>query len=287
MAASENHRSSAVSRDGTRIAFVASGSGPPLLLVHGGAGDHTRWGVLRPYLEPHHTVYAMDRRGRGGSGDGPDYALEREYEDVAAVVEAIAGRSSNGVAVYGHSYGGLCAFGAAPLTSHLSRLVLYEGWPAVDPEALSADAALLNRLEELLGQGQRERVLEIVLREVVGMSEQEVAAYRAQPSWQARVAAAELFPREERAFLATPFRRDAAQRVRVPTLLLSGEKTQELWQADTVAGFLPDVRVTVLEGQSHTADIVAPERVAEQLLRFLGERAGSDSEVAEAGAANR
>jgi pimeloyl-ACP methyl ester carboxylesterase len=72
-----------VSADGTEIGYWTSGEGPPLVLVHGSMGDHTRWDSLRPHLEPHFTVHAMDRRGRGASGDGPDYRIEREYEDVS------------------------------------------------------------------------------------------------------------------------------------------------------------------------------------------------------------
>ena len=280
MDAAGGHRSHAVSHDGTRIAYFTSGSGPALLLVHGGAGDHTRWDRLRPHLERHHTVHAMDRRGRGDSGDGPEYALEREYEDVAAVVDAIAQQTGSDVAVYGHSYGGLCALGAASLTPHLRSLVLYEGWPVVEPETLSANAELLEHLDVLLVQGERERVLETVLREVVGMSDEEVATYRSQPSWPARVAASDLFPREERAFLAAAFTHEAAQRIRVPTLLLVGDQTRELWQPDTVAASLPDARVVVLEGQAHTADIMAPALVAEQLLAFLGERSGASADAA-------
>ena len=85
-----------MTRNGKPIAKrVASrdGDGPPLLLVHGGLGDHTRWGPLLPYLDPHFTVHAMDRRGRGVSGDGPDYSPLREFEDVAAVIDAIAADS--------------------------------------------------------------------------------------------------------------------------------------------------------------------------------------------------
>ena len=160
-----------VSRDGTEIAMFVRGEGPPLLLVHGGLGDHTRWDALRPHLEPHATVYAMVRRGRGASGDGPDYALEREFEDVAAVVDAVAHRSGAPVTVYGHSYGGLCAFGAARLTSGIDRLVLYEGWPPVDPAAWTAPPGFLERLEELLAAGDREAMLETFLREYVKMSE--------------------------------------------------------------------------------------------------------------------
>ena len=66
------------SRDGTQIVWWTSGTGPPLVLVHGTPADHTRWRPLLPYLEPHVTVHAMDRRGRGGSGDAPAYDLARE-----------------------------------------------------------------------------------------------------------------------------------------------------------------------------------------------------------------
>src|SRR5262245_47536702 len=95
-----------ISRDGTRIAFWRSGTGPPLVLVHGGTADHTTtWRYVREDLEQHFTLHAMDRRGRGGSGDSPSYDLQREAEDIAAIVDSI-GEPSN---LLGHSYGGLCA----------------------------------------------------------------------------------------------------------------------------------------------------------------------------------
>jgi pimeloyl-ACP methyl ester carboxylesterase len=92
-----------LSRDGTQIAYWTSGEGPPLVVVHGTPADHTRWRPLLPYLEPQVTVHAMDRRGRGASGDAPDYDLAREYEDVTAVVDAVAAASGAGVDLYGHS----------------------------------------------------------------------------------------------------------------------------------------------------------------------------------------
>ena len=123
-----------VSRDGTQIGCWTSGEGPPLVLVHGAMADHTRWRPLLPYLEPHATVHAIDRRGRGASGDGPDYQVAREFEDIAAVVDAVAEASGSAVDLYGHSYGGFCAFGGAALTANISRLVLYEGWPSPNPD---------------------------------------------------------------------------------------------------------------------------------------------------------
>jgi len=102
-----------LSVDGTEIGYVLSGEGPPVLLVHGALSDRTRFEALRPHLEPHATVYAMDRRGRGLSGDGPDYDIERENEDVAAVVEAAPRAAGAPVAVYGHSGGASFALGAS------------------------------------------------------------------------------------------------------------------------------------------------------------------------------
>lgn len=97
------------------------------MLVYGTTADHTRWRPLLPYLEPHATVYAMDRRGRGANGGGPDCDVAREYEDVAAVIDAAAEACGSAVDVLGHSFGGVCAFGAAALTSNLRTLVVYEG----------------------------------------------------------------------------------------------------------------------------------------------------------------
>jgi pimeloyl-ACP methyl ester carboxylesterase len=105
VALSESFVTRVVSRDGTEIAYWTSGDGPPLVLVHGAPADHTRWRPLLPYLESHATVHAMDRRGRGASGDAPDYHLAREFEDVAAVVDAVAEASRSAVDVYGHSFG--------------------------------------------------------------------------------------------------------------------------------------------------------------------------------------
>ena len=96
------------SADGTSIAYERGGRGPPLVLVHGTTADHTRWDPLRPDFEEHFTVYAIDRRGRGGSGDAAHYELEREFEDVATVVESI----DEPVNLLGHSHGALCSLEA-------------------------------------------------------------------------------------------------------------------------------------------------------------------------------
>jgi pimeloyl-ACP methyl ester carboxylesterase len=260
-----------VSGDGTPIAYWTSGEGPPLVLVHGAPADHNRWRPLLPYLEPHATVHAIDRRGRGASGDAPDYELAREFEDVAAVVDAVAQATGTKVDVYGHSFGGLCVFGAATLTANIGRLVLYEGWPPVNPDAGALPPGLGERLDGLLAAGNREAVVETVFREVVRMPEAELSALRAQPSWPARVAAAQLFPREIRAIAEASFDPEQAAKIIVPALLLTGADSADPFVADieTVAAALPDARIVVLEGQQHVADVLAPEVFAGHVVGFL------------------
>jgi pimeloyl-ACP methyl ester carboxylesterase len=263
-----------VSRDGTKIAYWTSGDGPPLLIVHGTSGSHERFAPLLPYLEPHATAHVMDRRGRGGSGDAPEYELAREFEDVATIVDAIADVSDSKVDVYGHSYGGECAFGAALLTSNIRSLVLYEGWPPVLPEKLKFPSGVEERLDGLVTSGEPEAALELFWREVVKATEEDLRAIRAQPTWAARVATVHTITREVRAFFDDTFDPERAARITVPVLLLAGTDTPDELRDDpeTLAAALPNARIAYLEGQQHIADVLAPELFAERLLEFLRER---------------
>ncbi len=265
--------SKAVSRDGTEIGYFTTGEGPPLVLVHGALGDHTRWRVLRPYLEPHFTVHAMDRRGRGASGDHPDYDPAREFEDVGAVVDAVADAAGSPVAVYGNSIGASFAVGSATLTDNIRRLALFE--PPAGPLAKLKPPGLQERLDALLAAGDREGILEAAYREIAGLSDAQIDELRAQPEWPNRLTAAHTVPRE----LATPFERlfdpEQAAQVAAPALVLVGSDTPEAFQAsaEVVAAALPDARVAVLEGQGHGAEMFAPGVVAEAMLDFLVGRA--------------
>lgn len=263
-----------VSGDGTEIAYYTSGDGPPLLLVHGTSAVHARFDPLLPYLEPHATVHVMERRGRGASGDAREYALERELEDVAALVDAIAEASGSKVDVYGHSYGGECAFGAALLTDDIRSLVLYEGWPPVRPGKLKVPPEVADQLDAHVASGDREAALELFWRKVVKMAEQDLQALRAQPAWPARVATVHTITRELRAFSDDVFDPQQAARITVPVLLLAGTDTPEELRDDpeTVAHALPDARIAMLEGQQHVADVLAPEDFAGKVLAFLRER---------------
>jgi pimeloyl-ACP methyl ester carboxylesterase len=260
------------SRDGTEIAVWTSGEGPPLVLVHGTTADHTRWRPVLPSLERRATIHALDRRGYGASGDAPGYCLAREYEDVAAVVDAVAAESGSAVDLLGHSHGGICAFGAAALTSNIGKLVLYEGWAVTDPEAWALPPDIERRMDALLAEGNREAVLEVFFREVVGMPEEEFAVYRSLPAWPARIAAAHTIAREQRAEIAEAgFDPARAARISVPVLMLVGGDSPDWIKADyqTVAAALPNARVTILEGQQHIAIDLIPEEFAEHVIAFL------------------
>jgi pimeloyl-ACP methyl ester carboxylesterase len=190
------------------------------------------------------------------------------------VVDAVAEASGSAVDVYGHSFGGLCAFGAATLTANVGRLVLYEGWPPVHPEAYELAPGLGERLGALVARGDNDALVETTLREVVLMPEAEITALRAQPSWRARVAAAPTIARELRAIPGLPFDPQQAARITVPTLLLTGSHSRDpsAVEIGTVAAALPDARIEVLEGQQHVADALAPELVANRLVAFLRDR---------------
>ena len=261
------------SSDGTDIAYWTSGEGPPLVLVHGTPADHTRWEPLLPYLEPHVTAIAMDRRGCGASGDHPDYNVAREYEDVAAVVEAVADSLGSAVDVYGHSMGAFVAFHAVALTSSVRKLALYEGWPPTDPAVFKYPAGFGERLDALLAEGDRDGLLEVYFRELLRMSAEDVTHFRAQPSWEGRVAAAHTITRSDRAFFNSRFDPEQAADITVPTLLVTGGDSPDEFRGDIeeVVAALPDGRIAIIDGQAHVGDVLAPEVFAEQLLAFLGD----------------
>jgi pimeloyl-ACP methyl ester carboxylesterase len=254
-----------ISADGTPIAFRRGGQGRPLLLVHGSTADHTRWMPLLPALEEHFTVYAVDRRGRGGSGDGPTYAIEREFEDIVAVVDAIGGP----VDLLGHSYGALCALETAVRSDRVSRLVLYE--PPIPTGIDLYPAGFVERLQALLAAGDRDGLLTTFMQTVVRMPPHEVEQLQRAPQWPARVAAAHTVPREIEAAVAYRFEPARFARLATPALLLVGGDSPPVFTAATAAlhAALPNSRIAVLPGQQHAAISAAPVLFLTEVLRFL------------------
>ncbi len=252
------------SNDGTLIAYERSGTGPALVLVHGTTADHTRWGRILPMLEQTFTVYAVDRRGRGQSGDSAAYALEREYEDIAAVVSSIPGP----VNLLGHSYGALISLEAALRVTNLTRLILYE--PAIPAGMPTYPPGARAKIQALLDAGDREGVLLAFYRDVVGIPEDQIALLRKDPSWAARLEAAHTIPREfaDEDYTFEPSR---FKNLDVPTLLLQGENSPNYLKAATEAvhAALSGSRIVVMPGQQHIAMSTAPELFVRLVTEFL------------------
>jgi pimeloyl-ACP methyl ester carboxylesterase len=259
------HRQHVRSIDGTAIGYISSGTGPPLVMVHGATADHSALSRVVPLLEPHFTVHAVDRRGRGLSGDGPSYDISLEYADVTAVVEDVARTSGKAVALYGHSYGAVCALGASRLTDNLDRLFLYEpGFRGV----LLDPAPVVRQIDDLVSAGDHDAALELAYRAGVGMSAAEVAAMRALPTWSARVATVPTIPREFRTAAELAFDPSEHRALDLPTVLLLGERSTP-GQKDVVARIdaaLSHSRVVTLPGQAHAAQVTAPWLIADALL---------------------
>ncbi len=265
-----------VSRDGTPIAIFSSGDGPPLVLVHGATADHTTWRTAGPQLQRHHRLHAVDRRGRGASGDGPTYSIEHEYEDLAAVADSAAAEAGAAVDIVGHSYGGRCALGASLLTTSIRRVVVYEGAPSppdsADRRRGYRPSGVERRIARLIGAGDRDGALETFMREIVRMSPADLAAYRADPIWPVRAAAVGTTLRELEGEAAPAASLDALGAVHVPVLqLLGGESALPFREAtDELDARLRNGRVVVIEGARHAAHHTHVEAFVAAVESFLG-----------------
>lgn len=260
------------SPDGTPIAVFTSGAAilPPLVLVHGTGADHTTFRVVGPALAGRFEVHAVDRRGRGASGDGADYAMEREFDDVTAVVDAVAAERGLPVDVVGHSFGGRCGLGAALRTRNLRRLVVYEGAPAPAGRRY-ARRGLADRLRALIAAGRPDDAVETFMRTVVGMDDPAIGAYRSNPVWPARVAAAPTIVREIEAEPRAVAGLDALGGVRAPVLQLLGGDSLPVFRTavEALDARLSDGRIVVIPGARHAAHHTHPSAFVDAVVRFL------------------
>jgi pimeloyl-ACP methyl ester carboxylesterase len=257
-----------ISKDGTPIAYQRSGKGAPLVLIHGTGASSERWNPILPALEKNFTVYAVDRRGRGASGDAHTYAIQREFEDAAAVVDSIG----DGVHLLGHSFGAICSLEATLLTLHLHKVILYE--PPLPVEgAPTYPEGIIDQLQAFLDAGDRERVITTFMREVVRMPPHQLELVKASPAFPARLAAAHTLPRElrtEEQYRLAPTRFKA---VGAPTLLLLGSDSPSFFKAgvEAVHAALSNSRIKVLPGQQHIAMDTAPDLFVREVSAFLSE----------------
>jgi len=274
------------SPDGVEIAVheSGSGSGSPLVLVHGATADHTTWRTSGPLLAASHSLFAIDRRGRGDSADAsPDesYTIDLEFDDLVAVVHDLAGRSGAAVDVVGHSYGGRIALGAALRTPKIRRVVSYEGAPPAPGGHgyQDAEAGVLRRIESLVGAGDRDEALATFMREIVGMPEADLAAFRADPIWPRRAAAVHTTIRELRAETSDAGSLATLGNVRQPVLQILGGASSEPFAEATGAldARLRNGRVVTIAGARHAAHHTHASEFVAAVETFLAEPDVADS----------
>jgi pimeloyl-ACP methyl ester carboxylesterase len=256
-----------ISKDGTSISFSRRGEGPPLLFVHGITADRNSWTVLASHLENHFTVYAMDRRGRGESGDAQQYGLLREAEDIVAIIESF----NEPVNLVGHSHGGLCCLEAALLTTGIHKLVLYE--PAVNLADSPYPPDAPEQIKAMIDDGDLESAMEYFLRNIAKMPENELEMYRKMPLWKARIPLVTTIPREMAAGMNYRFDERRFSNLKTPAmLLLGGESPAFARQAtEMIHSALPNSKIVVLEAEQHIAHHTNPELFSQLLLDFLKE----------------
>ena len=279
----------AESRDGTPIAFFEvlpaevppadptrpGAARPPVLLVHGAAADHTTWRAVGPAPRAAAgRVFAMDRRGRGASGDAATgaYSIEREYEDVAAAAEAIAAASRTPGRRRGRATRTAAARPSARASSRaaIRRVVVYEGAP-VPPGMSYRPPGLVEAVRAALERGDNEGALATFLQGIVGLSDEALDAYRREPVWPARVAAAPTILREIEAEASPAASIEALGRATVPVLLLLGSISRSPFRigTDALAERLADAQVAVIEGAAHAAHHTHVEEFVALVEKFL------------------
>jgi pimeloyl-ACP methyl ester carboxylesterase len=167
-----------VSRDGTTIAYERTGDGPPIVLLNGAFRDHTIFDQLVPELAPHCGTYVYDRRGRGESGDSPAYAIEREIEDLEAVIEEAGGQA----VLFAGSSGANLAIQAALAGAPITKLALHEPYFRLAGYPKPPDD-FTDTLCALLADGKRGEAAEYFLANLVGLNPEVIADWRQGPLW--------------------------------------------------------------------------------------------------------
>jgi pimeloyl-ACP methyl ester carboxylesterase len=245
------------SKDGTTLAFDRLGQGPPVVLVCGGSVDRMADAAIAQELASDFTVFNYDRRGRGDSGDTLPYAIEREVEDIEAMMEAAGGSAH----LWGSSSGAALALIAAASGVPVTKLALWEPPYFLDPDA-RPPADQVEQYETMIAEGRRGDAAEYFMAKVVGMPAEFVADARNQPWWKGQKAIAHTLAYDARIMGDYSIPTETASSVKVPTLVLAGGADMPFMRdsAKALADVLPDGEVRFLDGQGHNVDptVLAP-----------------------------
>jgi pimeloyl-ACP methyl ester carboxylesterase len=254
------------SADGTTIGYDARGAGPALILVDGALTVHSSGsGELAALLAPHFTVYGFDRRGRGASGDTLPYAVDREIDDIEALID-----HAGPAFLYGHSSGGPLAMRAAiRLGGKVSKIAMYEPPYNNDPGAQESWSRYLVQLRQALAEGRRGDAVALFLR-FVGTPAEQVEAMRRAPFWPGMAAVAPTLAYDHAGVMGEPWSVPAglAARVPVPALVMAGDAGLPFMPgtARALSQAIPQGQLRMLPGQTHE---VKPEVLAPVLAEFF------------------
>jgi pimeloyl-ACP methyl ester carboxylesterase len=248
---------------GATVSYSKYGSGPPLVLVHGGFSDYeTNWEFVKPILEKRFTIYASARRGRGDTDATEGHGVEDEASDVVVLIRTVGER----VFLLGHSYGAICSLNAAMLVpDRIRKLILYEpGSPRLLP------AATIQHLSAFAAAGEWGELAISFFRDTLHVPIRELEALRASVLWPPIAADARASLGDLHALSRYDFRADRYKGLTSPVLLQIGsESPRELYLTDALAAVLPDVRIEELPGQAHEGMTTAPDMYADAVIRFL------------------
>jgi len=252
------------SKDGTTIAYDQIGQGPAVVIVGGILGDRSQQAPLAQLLASHFTVYNFDRRGRGGSGFTPPYAVERE-------VEAMLNAAGGSAYIYGTSgCAVLCLEAAARgLSPKMKKLALWEPPYIVDDSRPPVPQDYLEQLRKMLSEGHRGDMIELFFTKAVGMPAEFVAPMRQSPFWTAQEAFAPTLVNEAILMGNGDFKlpKERIAKATPPTLVLDGGMAPWLSHAaDAVADTLSNAQRRTIAGQPHNID---PQALAPVLVEFF------------------
>jgi pimeloyl-ACP methyl ester carboxylesterase len=241
------------SKDGTTIAFEKLGEGPAIILVTGGSVDSQSNAGLADVLAPDFTVYNYERRGRGASGDTLPYAVEREIEDIDAVVTAAGGSAY----LYGTSSGAALAMMAAARlgADRITKLVMWEPPYIIDP-ALRPPADHVEQYNTMLREGRRGDAAEFFMAKIVGMPPEFVEYIKTQPIFEGMKSIAHTLPYDGMIMGDYSIPTETASAVKSPTIIATGSASMPFMAstAAALADAIPGAETRTLEGQQHNVD---------------------------------
>lgn len=259
---------STLSKDGTKIAYDKTGQGPALLLVAGAFQDRMAMGAYAGPLSEHFTVYNYDRRGRGESGDTQPYEVEREIEDIDALIQEAGGSAF----VFGGSSGSVLTLDAGAHGSNITKLAVYEPPFVVDDSREPPPENIVHQLKDLIAAGRRGDAAETFMIKGSLMPADMVAGMRTQPFWPSVEAVAHTLIYDAMIMEATmrggPLPSDRWKSVTIPTLVIYGG-VGPAWSrnaAEALIQLLPNAERQTLEGEFH---ILTPDMLTPVLEKFF------------------